>query len=93
MILNQELAARLIAAERNCYVDWVQAMDAGYRTAVQSFGQATAIVCPGVPAEIWNRVFNLTPNDFDRLPDILAFYEQHGVRVLLDLTPYTVSAY
>lgn len=93
MNLNQELAERLIRAERDCYVDWVQAMDEEYATAVQSFGSATAIVCGKVSAEIWNRVFNLTPADFDKVPDILAFYRTHNAQALFDLTPYTVPAY
>jgi hypothetical protein len=93
MIANNELAVRLIQAERDCYVDWVEAMDADYGTAVQTFGKATAIVCTKVPAEIWNRVFNLTPDDFDKIPDILAFYEHHNAKVLFDLTPYTVPPY
>jgi hypothetical protein len=93
MIVDTELALRLIQAECDCYVDWVQSMDADYGTAVQTFGKATAIVCSKVPAEIWNRVFNLTPDDFDKIPDILKFYEQHHAKVLFDLTPYTVPPY
>src|SRR5262245_60028449 len=93
MIADQKLAERLIRAERDCYVDWVQAMDADYGTAVQEFGKATAIVCTKVPAEIWNRVFNLTPEDFDKVPDILKFYQEHKAQALFDLTPYTMPAY
>jgi hypothetical protein len=93
MMVNQELVARLITAERDCYVDWVQAMDEDYAVAVQSFGKATAIVCGKVSAEIWNRVFNLTPEDFDKVPEILEFYQQHKAQALFDLTPYTVPAY
>src|SRR5262245_1639199 len=93
MMVSQELVARLIKAERDCYVDWVQSMDEDYATAVQSFGQATAIVCGKVSAEVWNRVFNLTPEDFDKIPEILEFYQQHKAQALFDLSPYTVPAY
>ena len=95
--VTPQLAQRLIDAERDCYVDWVRAMDAqpdnDFGIAVQSFGQATAIVCRKVSAEIWNRVFNFTPDDLALLPEIIAFYQQHHAQILLDLNPYTTPAY
>lgn len=97
---TQALAQRLITAERNCYVDWVRAMEANegqpnnpFGIAVRTFGGATAIVCSKVPAEIWNRVFNFTPDDLDLLPEIMAFYREHNAQILLDLNPYTTPAY
>lgn len=96
-IPNKKLAQRLITAERDCYVDWVRAMEAQpnnpFGIAVRTFGQATAIVCSKVPAEIWNRVFNFTPDNLDLLPEILAFYREHNAQILLDLNPYTTPAY
>ncbi|MBA3873044.1 MAG: hypothetical protein H0X30_28250 [Anaerolineae bacterium] len=95
--MNTELAQRLIAAERDCYVDWVRAMQAQpdnpFGIAIQTFGQATAIVCSRVPAEIWNRVFNFTPDDLALLPEIIAFYQQHNAQILLDLNPYTTPPF
>jgi hypothetical protein len=95
--LTKELAQRLITAERDCYVDWVRAMEAQpnnhFGIAVRTFGQATAIVCSKVPAEIWNRVFNFTPDELELLPEIIAFYHDHKAQLLLDLSPYTTPAH
>jgi hypothetical protein len=96
-LATKELAQRLIAAERDCYIDWVRAMQAQpgnpFGIAIQTFGQATAIVCSRVPAEIWNRVFNFTPDDLALLPEIIEFYRANNAKILLDLSPYTTPAY
>jgi hypothetical protein len=92
--LTTELADRLITAERDCYVDWVRAMEAQpgnpLGIAVQQFGGATAILCSGVAAEIWNRVFHLSPADLEHIPAILDFYKSRGAQALFDLDPYRV---
>jgi hypothetical protein len=97
LFATKKLAQRLIEAERDCYVDWVWAMeahpDADFGIAVRSFGQATAIICRKVPAEIWNRVFNFTLDDLALLPEIMAFYRENNAPILLDLNPYTTPAY
>jgi hypothetical protein len=92
-LCNLEFAQRLIRAERDCYVDWVQAMDVSFGTAVQEFGSATAIVCSRAPAAVWNRVFNLTPADLDQLPAILDFYRARAIEPIFDLSPYTTPPY
>jgi hypothetical protein len=97
LFATKQLAQRLIEAERDCYVDWVRAMEAhpddDFGIAVRSFGGTTAIICRKVAAEIWNRVFNFTPDDLALLPEIMAFYQQHNAQILLDLNPYTIPAY
>jgi hypothetical protein len=94
---TKELAQRLITAERDCYVDWVGAMEGlpnnPFGIAVRTFGEATAIICSKVPAEIWNRVFNFTDDDLALLPEIIAFYRENNASILLDLNPYTTPPY
>ena len=49
----------MIAAERDCMVDWLRAMEAvdgnRFGIAIREFGQATALVCSQIPAEVFNR--------------------------------------
>ncbi len=44
-----EMVARLIAAERQCMTDWLQALadlpDNPFGIVIKTFGQATALVC------------------------------------------------
>lgn len=92
--VTPQLAHRLISAERDCYVDWVRAMEAQpgnpLGIAVQQFGGATAILCSAVDAQVWNRVFQLMPADLEHIPAILEFYKTHGAQPLFDLSPYNV---
>lgn len=57
------LVDRLIAAERHCMTDWLHAMadvpGNPFGIAIQTFGQATALVCRTIPAQVYNRVFGL----------------------------------
>ncbi len=92
--ITPQFAHRLISAERDCYVDWGRAMEAQpgnpFGIAVQQFGGATAILCSSVGAEIWNRVFQLSPAELEYVPAILEFYKTHGAQPLFDLSPYNV---
>ena len=51
-----ELVARLVAAERQCMTDWLQAVadlpGNPYGIAIKTFGQATALVCRAIPAQV-----------------------------------------
>lgn len=90
-----ELVARLIAAERDTMVGWLRAMEAvpgnPFGIAIRDFGQATALVCREVPAEVFNRVFGLTAADREQVPAIVAFYREQGATPLFDLSPYAVE--
>jgi hypothetical protein len=92
--VTPQLAYRLISAERDCYVDWVRAMEAqpdnAFGIAVQQFGGATAILCSRVGAQVWNRIFHLSPAELEHVPAILEFYKTHGAQPLFDLSPYNV---
>lgn len=96
MQLTNDLADRLIQAETRCYVDWMRAFQAlpdnPFNAQVAYFGNATAVTCR-TPAEIWNRVFGLTPPDLHHLPAIQDFYKAHNATMMLDLSPYHVPAY
>lgn len=88
---TEELVARLVAAERTCYVDWLRAMEAEpgnpLRVQILEFGGATALVCGAIPAQIFNRVFGLTVAEADQIPAILRLYEEAGAEPLVDLSP------
>jgi hypothetical protein len=92
-----ELAARLVAAERQCMTDWLQALadlpDNPFGIAMQTFGQATALVCRTIPAQVYNRVFGLTVEDRDHIPAIVDFYTEHGASPVFDLSPYAIPPY
>jgi hypothetical protein len=92
-----ELVARMVAAERQCMTDWLQALadlpDNPFGIAIKSFGQATALVCRAIPAQVYNRVFGLTVEDRDHIPAIIDLYEQHGVSPVFDLNPYAIPPY
>jgi GNAT superfamily N-acetyltransferase len=92
-----DLVARLVAAERQCMTDWLQALAElpgnPFGIAIQSFGQATALVCRAIPAQVYNRVFGLTVEDREHIPAIVDFYAQHGASPVFDLNPYTIPPY
>jgi hypothetical protein len=92
-----DLAARLVAAEQQCMTDWLQALadlpGNPFGIAIQTFGQATALVCRTIPAQVYNRVFGLTVEDRDHIPAIVDFYAQHGASPVFDLNPYTIPPY
>jgi hypothetical protein len=96
-LLTAQLAQRLIAAERDCMVDWLRAMEAAdgnpFGIAIRQFGQATALVCSQIPAEVFNRVLGMTADDRAHLPAILEFYREHGVNSLFDLSPYAIPPF
>ncbi len=91
------LVGRLVVAERDCIVDWLEALRAvpgnPLDAAVGDFGGATAGACREVPAQVFNRVFGLTAADRDRVPAILAWYEQQGAYLLFDLNPYAIPPF
>jgi hypothetical protein len=95
--LNAALAQRLVDAERDCMVDWLRAMEAEpgnpYGIAIRMFGRATALVCSAIPAEVFNRVFDMTPEDHQQVPAIVDFYREHGARPLFDLSPYAIPPF
>jgi GNAT superfamily N-acetyltransferase len=92
-----ELVQRLIAAERNCYVAWLRAMEAlpgnPLGITIRAFGRSTALVCAKIPAEIFNRVFEMTVDDREHIPAILALYREHGATPLFDLSPYAIPPF
>jgi hypothetical protein len=92
-----DLVARLVRAERAVVVDWLGAMAAlpgnPLRAEVVEVGNATACICAGIPAEIWNRVFGLTEADRDRIPDLARLYRDRGVAPLFDLAPHGVRPF
>jgi hypothetical protein len=96
-LLTANLAQRLIAAERDCMVDWLRAMEAvdgnPFGIAIREFGQAMALVCSQIPAEVYNRVIGMTVDDRAHIPAILAFYHEHGVNPLFDLSPYAIPPF
>jgi hypothetical protein len=92
-----ELVARLVAAERQCMTDWLQALLAlpgnPLGIAIKAFGQATALVCRAIPAQDYNRVLGLTVEDRDYIPAIVDFYVEHGASPVFDLSPYAIPPY
>ncbi len=74
--------------------DWMLAMQAQpgnpLGIAIRTFGNATALVCSRIPAEIFNRVFKMREEDHAYLPAILDFYAEQGAAPLFDLNPYAI---
>src|SRR5262245_34862821 len=95
--LSAALVQRLVDAERDCMADWLRAMEAEpgnpYGIAIHMFGRATALVCSAIPAEVFNRVIGLTPEDCEHIPAIVDFYRERGVRPLFDLSPYAIPPF
>src|SRR5215212_6113427 len=94
---TSELVARLVAAERQCMTDWLRALadlpDNPFGIAIKTFGQATALVCRTIPAQVYNRVFGLTVEDRNHIPAIVDFYAEHQVSPVFDLSPYSIPPY
>ena len=94
---TSELVTRLVQAERAVVVDWVGAMAAlpgnPLGAEVIEVGNATACVCAGIPAEIWNRVFGLTEAEQERIPEIARIYRERGAAPLFDLAPHGIRPY
>jgi hypothetical protein len=94
---TKELAQRLIDAERDCLVAWLRAIESipgnPLRTTVREFGSATAVVCGAIPAQVYNRVFGMTWDDRERLPEILALYREYGAGPVFDLSPYAIPPF
>ena len=92
-----ELVARLVDAERTVIVDWLGAMAAlpgnPLGAEVIQVGAATACICAGIPAEIWNRVFGLTEAERDRITEIARLYKERGAAPVFDLAPHGVKPY
>jgi hypothetical protein len=90
-----ELAARLVAAERDCVRDWLRALAAlpgnPFGAEWADFGDATALACSRVPAEVFNRVFGLTVADAAQIPAMLAWYGERGLTPVFDLNPYVIA--
>lgn len=91
-ILDLPTARRAAIGERDCYVDWSEALRAApgnpWRAEFRDFGAATAIVCPGNSAQIVNRCFGLDRGEIERVPEILAFFSERGIEPRFDLEPY-----
>ena len=94
---NRALVARLVTAEARCMADWLGAMSRlpgnPYDAAVESIGHATALVCGGIDAQVFNRVIGLTVEDRDRIPEIIDLYDRHGASPVFDLDPYAIPPY
>ena len=97
LLPDDALIGRLIAAERQCTVDWVQAIadlpGNPYRAAVRPFGGATATVCGAIPAEVLNRVFGFRASDAELIGDIERTYAELGAAPLFDIAPTTVTPF
>ena len=92
-----ELVSRLIDGERNCMIDWLRAMQSlpgnPLSVAIENFGNATALLCATIPAQVYNRVIGLTPEDSEHIPAILKFYAKHGAEPMFDLSPYAIPPF
>lgn len=94
---SAELVHRLAMAERACMTDWLSAMHAApgnpFGVTIRQFGQATALVCREVPAEVFNRVFGMSLDDAEHLPAILALYQEQRAMPVFDLSPYAIPPF
>ena len=94
---SREFVHGLISAETTCLTDWLNAMQElpgnPLGISIRTFGQATALVCAKIPAEVFNRVVGLTVEDRDLIPDIFAFYQRLGASPLFDLDPYAIPPF
>ena len=97
LLPTQALVRRAVRAERDCVADWVQAMATlpgdPFEAGVGRFGGATACVCGRIPAQVWNRTFELRDADRAAIPDIVAFYRARGAAPLFDLEPSAVPPF
>ncbi|HET7409738.1 MAG TPA: hypothetical protein VFJ13_06030 [Paracoccaceae bacterium] len=88
--LSPSLAARLDAASIAMNLAGARAVAAipgnPRGLDVRVFGEVTAVRSRVFPDYEWdNRTWGLTEDRLDRLPQILAFYEQHGARPSIDI--------
>jgi len=92
-----ELVDKLITAERNCMVNWLQAMAMlpgnPLGVVIENFGHATTLLCPHIPAQVFNRVIGMTVDDRVHIPAILTLYAQHGATPMFDLNPYATPPF
>jgi hypothetical protein len=92
LIPSPQLSAQLLQAERDCYVDWIDALrriDGNPLNAqVVEFGEATAILAPNSKARIVNRVFNLSDKDAHCLNTIRDLFNKNAVDLSIDLDPF-----
>lgn len=54
---------------------------------VREVGDATAFLVDAVPNPLFNHVMGLTAADADALPELAAWYGEHGVPLRVDVTP------
>ena len=91
-VLDQIISRRVVAGERDCYVDWIDALRSvpgnPWRAAIRDFGDATAVVCAGCSARIINRCFGLSSASVRLIPEILAFFAEHQSDPSIDLDPF-----
>ncbi|MEO5951187.1 MAG: hypothetical protein ABIQ44_01845 [Chloroflexia bacterium] len=96
-LADARLGQRLVLAERDCMRDWLGAMLEVERNPfgveVREYGAATALVCSKIPAQVFNRVFNMTAADREHIPAILEFYRERDAEPLFDMSPYSTEAY
>jgi hypothetical protein len=94
-LVTAEIAARLVAAERDCVRDWLRALATilgnPFGAEWADFGDATALACSQIPAEVFNRVFGLAGADGGQIPAMLAWYRERGVAPVFDLNPYVIA--
>jgi hypothetical protein len=94
-LATAQLAARLVAAERDCVRDWLRALAAlpgnPFGAAWADFGATTALACSEISAEVFNRVFGLTAADANHLPAILAWYRERRLTPVFDVNPYAIA--
>lgn len=87
-----ELASRWVAAERDCYVAWAEALAVvpgnPLEASVHRFGSATAVICPGSRAASLNRVIGLRDEDRDQVAAIRQLFAAHQVPARIDVDPY-----
>jgi hypothetical protein len=78
-------------------VEWLRAMQSlpgnPLNVAIETFGNATALVCGSIPAQVFNRVIGMTPEDGGHIPAILTFYARYGAEPMFDLSPYAVPPF
>jgi hypothetical protein len=91
------LVSRLIDAERNCMIDWLQAMQSlpgnPLDVVIETFGHATALACARIPAQVYNRVIGITHEEIEHIPAILSFYAKQGATPMFDLSPYAIPPF
>lgn len=94
---SDELARDIIMHERNNFIAWTQAIQAVddnvYGAKIEQFGNATVILNRDFSSPIFNRVFQISWADRHHIPDILNFFNEHGVRPLFDISPYDIAPY